>query len=72
MRNNDINKSCVYTHIFMVNDYYKDNVIVKKCITLFYILCQLANSIITEKRICFKIFTDLHNKVTEMVYIDTY
>ena len=30
-----------------------------------FILCQLANSIITEKRICFKIFTDLHDNVTE-------
>ena len=54
----------------MVKDYNEDNLIVIKCI--FFTLCPLANSIITEKRICFKIFTDLHDNVTEMVYIDTY
>ena len=54
----------------MVKDYGEDNLIAVKFI--FFILCQLANSSITETRISFKLFTDLHDNVTEMVYINTY
>jgi len=37
-----------------------------------YILCELANSIITDKCIWYNVLTDLHDNVTEVVYIDTF
>ena len=53
----------------MVKDYDKDNVIVIKCIfILFYANCPIAS---LPKIYLLKIFTYLHDDVTEMVYIDT-